>query len=1501
MILRTLLETLAVLHAAGISHCSLHPDTIYIHSCAGAVDENGATVCGHDCDFDGKLHRGALGSNLFLQISNLEYCIDSNAMIGIDTSYVQKIHTRWHPYWSSPELCSLALKPRSKLRKKNFRDASGKTDVWSIGMIGMSLIERNIRLNPQYCLSKDSSNGTSAQTLREHSVKQVSRFTANPRIGSLRKWTTLAQDFVLSCLRPGHADRPTAANAAKHPFLTTAQETILLPISDISESETSNLDDTYEDETSYIPAPDSDSLGGSSEASFWSEDETASRASQYVPSRSTNARSRGNSSSVEADMEVSSEGSTGSVKIIKQMSDEEPEFFPQPVSAVGPNPKFSSTRRRGKSESVPETPADPLDRPLRIENISPPASRQGRVSPNDIHVRDGIQDGTGLKTNPLIAVHGHGHKPNLAFGMGGSLPSNNPSPLNSSFVSFPSDTPDSAKESGGRKNFADRVVTTPPPVRHIRARNAVVSSAPNSTTLERTPTSGGGSTGSAGGFSTPKEFSPLPSPSSSSASLNTKSIIKPRERSPSPIRKAPHPSVADTPRRSSLPLLPITDLARSPATTSASSTQLATPISAGSAGSSESNSPSSSRLSSSRSYTPLQPPTYHHVVATPSVPQSGMMSGSPGSSPGGAHDTVSSYASSISSHSYDHEADSKSSKDSSASPDVRTNGRGGGSISGITVHSPPSKASSLTDPLDRQPALTRSMRSRSNDTLFENKITPERKYSIASGEPVDSKHSSHSHPTLPVTINWTTGHTPAQPLSASTSSVGKQMAKSPSTGAVPSISTSSVAANSSTTPPSSNKTTPRKKVKRTRSRSDEDEVPPAPPSFIDSSNAAGASSLAPPPPRATSPDARKLPSLDEALAKEIKEVETKWQSEIRKRVKSHESREKEWVDKWSSKTRNVKKRYDSQVASLAKREETRMAEFKRMVTEDKTRLFQEHQREFERDEPPTARRNSVTAYHVLHKHFHASSEGGKSIGEKSPLSASHNNSSPTGGGAASPSVAPSSPQTPHHLAHSGLISAREGKKTQFGKREVHLNHEKLIYEMDKKHCLERYDLELKLLDEADAIDRDYEVQKLFVKQQQLEALHDNQRTRLEEMFTLKTKMNDEIKSMMRKFVARKLKKLTDGDTPSSSRRGSSEFSPAQLASIMAGGGAGSSGGMQGGAGSSFASSSQASPPNLLILSSLASGSNPSGGGGASPNASLPSPRFFGDLISNSPVAAGNPLSSGSTSQAYTTPYVGKISGTSALSAGDWWSQFSDLGIDALSPPTEYSFAPMEKLNRAVELSEWKQSEALAVLSRDLALAEAHKTESAELFERQAHELDVVRVSFETHYARSRQTFVSERLQRASRYELELLDLKYAYLKRQVSKADEELAMSEIRELESQREIDRETAFSNFEFYKSHLLQLGGIISYTIMPPGPLAKPDMWNFLVQASASTAAQNPSPGEYRGSHQTARAASNWTAPIITQTWTSPSQSSSGMTPSSSAHSLPGTYSPSRSSLEL
>ena len=1479
MILRTLLETIAVIHAAGISHCSLHPDTIYIHSCGGVIDEHGATICGHDCDFDGKLHRGALGSNLFLQISNLEYCIDSGAMIGNDVTYVQKIHNRWHPYWSSPELCSLALKPRSKLRKKNFRDSSGKTDVWSVGMIAMSLIERNIRLNPQYCLSKDSSNGTSAQTLREHSVKQVSRFTANPRIGSLRKWTTLAQDFVHSCLRPGHADRPTAANAAKHPFLTTAQETILLPISDISESEASNLDDTYEDETTYIPAPDSDSLGGSSEASFWSEDETASRStSQYV--RSVNARSRGNSSSVEADMEVSSEGSTGSVKIIKQMSDEEPEFFPQPVSSVGPNPKFSSTRRRGKSEHLPETPVDPLDRPLRIENVSPPG-RQGRVSPNDIHVRDGIQDGTGLKTNPMIAVHSHGHKPHLA----GSLPVNNP--MSSSLVSFPSDTPDSAKESGGRKTFADRVVTTPPPVRHIRARNAVVSSAPNSTTLERNPIGSGSGSGGGGGFSTPKEFSPLPSPSSSSASLNTKAIIRPRERSPSPVRKAPHPTVSETPRRSSLPLLPITDLARSP-TTSASSTQLATPISAGSAGSSESNSTSSSRLSSYRSYTPLQPP-HHLVVATPSATQSGMMSGSPGSSPGGGQDVSASshYASSVSSHGSaygDHEADSKSSKDSTPPGDVRTNGR-----VGITVHSPPSKASSLTDPLDRQPALTRSMRSRSNDTLFEKEIMPERKYSIASGDPIDrSNPNSNSNPSLPVTIHWTTGHAP-QPLSSST---GKPMTKSPSTGAVPSISTSSVVA--STTPPSSTKTTPRKKVKRTRSRSDEDEVPPAPPSFIDSSS--GASSSVAPPPRATSPDARKLPSLDEALAKEIKEVETKWQSEIRKRVKSHESREKEWVDKWSSKTRNVKKRYDSQVAALAKREETRMAEFRRAVTDDKTRLFQEHQREFERDEPPTARRNSVTAYHVLHKHLHSSSEGGKSIGEKSPLSGSHSNSSPTGSSAASPSVAPSSPQTPHHLAHSGLISAREGKKTQFGKREVHLNHEKLIYEMDRKHCLERYDLELKLLDEADAIDRDYEVQKLFVKQQQLEALHDAQRVRLEEIFTLKTKMNDEIKSMMRKFVARKLKKLTDGDTPSSSRRGSSEFTPAQLNAILASSGAGSSGG----AGSGFATSSQASPPNILILSSLAGGSNASGGpgGGASPNAH--SPRFFGDLISNSPISSGNPLASGSSSQAYATPYIGKITGTSALAAGDWWSQFSDLGIDALSPPTEYSFAPMEKFHRAVELSEWKQSEALAVLSRDLALAETHKTESAELFERQAHELDVVRVSFETHYARSRQTFVSERLQRASRYELELLDLKYAYLKRQVSKADEELAMNEIRELESQREIDRSTAFSNFEFYKTHLLQLGGIISYTIMPPGPLARPEMWNFLAPTTTSSNAQNPSPGEYRGSPQTARAASNWTAPIITQAWTSPSQSGSGMTPSSSAHSLTGTYSPSRSSLD-
>lgn len=1515
--MRTLLESVAMLHAAGISHCSLHPDTIYIHSCAGTADEHGAVHCNHDCDFDGRLHRGLLGPNLFLQISNLEFCVDSTAMIGNDVSYLQGIHTRWHPYWSSPELCSLTLKPRSKLRKRNFRDSSGKTDVWSIGMLAMTLIERNIRLSPLYSGSKDSSNGTSAQTLREHSAKQVSRFTANPRISSLRKWTTLTQDFVLSCLRPNHADRPTAANAAKHPFLMTAQETVLLPLSDISESEASNLDDTYEDETTYIPAPDSDSAGGSSDASFWSDDETNSRASQFVPSRSTNLRSRGNSSSIEADMEISSEGSTGSVKIIKQNSeDEEEQFFQAPVSA-GPNPKFSSTRRRGKSEHLPDTPVDPLDlRSVRIDNNSPPnPGRAGRVSPHDIHVRDGIQDGTGTKTNPLIAIHGGHQKPNLHhnfMGMGGSLPSNGGSPLSSSasaFVSFPSDTPDSAKESGGRKWTASGV-TTPPPVRAIRARNAVVSSAPSSTTLERTPSSN-----SPVGTTTPKDFSPLQSPSNSSPSLPSKHI-RPRERSPSPVRRAaPHPVVSDSLRRSSMPLLPITDLAHHPATTSASSTNLATPLSAGSAGSSDSISPSSaSRLASHLTQsTPLLPPHHHLSIATPSSTNI-TLSTSPGSSPGGP-ETVSSYASSVSSHGsvlYD-EVISKSSKDSVASVDARSNG-------GSKVAQPSSKATSLTDPLDRPILLNRTMRSRSDDVLFDKEqINADRKFSVSgapSHDPI-SPTSTSAATSPPGMINWTVSSTMAPPTNL-------KMVKSPSGSSVPHLpsalhssgggsSFSTAATVSTTTPPSSNKTTPRKKVKRSKSSKGDDDDMITPPNVqelpITSLSSTGPYSTTYTTPlgvgayspdsaveRAVSPgaDARKLPSLDEALAKEIKEVETKWQSEIRKRVKNHESREKEWVDKWSSKTRNVKKRYDGQVGALGKREETRMAEFKRMVTDDKTRLFQEHQREMERDEaPPSGRRNSVAAYSVVHKHFHAASEGGGGSNSSrggSPLSI-------LAGAPSTPSATPSSPQMSHHHHHhtpsSGLVSAREGKKTQFGRREVHLNQEKLIYEMDKKHLLERYDLELKLLDEADAIDRDYEVQKLFVKQQQLEALHDAQRTRLEEIFSLKTKMNEEIKSMMRKFVARKLKKLTDGEAPSNSRRGSSEFSPAQLSALMASGG-GTSG--QGGA-YNFASPGQASPPNVLVLSGTGA---LAAHGERSPSASLPSPRFFGDLVTNSPVSGGNPLSTSGSAQPSYSATFGKISGFAALTAGDWWSQFSDLGLDALSPPTEYSLSPMEKFHRAEELSEWKQSEALAVLSRDLALAEAHKVESAELFERQAHELDVVRASFETHYVRSRQTFISERLLRASRYELEILDLKYAYLKRQVSKADEEIAMNEIRELEAQRDLDRASSFANFESRKAHLIQLGQVVSYSAFASQPpLAKNDLAN-LTNPSLSSPHSHPSTSssEYHSSPAQSRAASTWTVPVITQTWSTPS--AANMTPSSSAHSLPGSYSPSRSSLD-
>ena len=1526
MILRTILETVSVLHAAGISHCSLHPDNIYIHSCYATPDENGAVVCAHDCDFDGKLHRGTLGPNLFVQISNLEYSLDSATMFGTDTTYIQELHDKFHPYWSSPELCLLALKPRSKLRKRNFRDSSGKTDVWSVGMLALTLIERIILMSPQYIGTKDSSSLTN---LKEHSVKQVSRFTSCPRIASLRKWTTLAQDFVFACLRPNHVDRPTAANAAKHPFLVANNETVLVPLSDISESETSNLDDTYEDETTYIPAPDSDSLGGSSEASFWSDEDTVSHASQYVATRSNYTRSRGNSSSIEADMEVSSDGSTGSVKIIKQTSEDEAEFFHQPPSAA-PNPKFSSTRRRGKSESVPEAPADMLDRTLRGENPSPPV-RQGRTSPGEVAIRDGIQDGSSssgskLNHNAVIGIHGKGS---------GSLPSSSGNPL----VSFPSDTPDSSKESSARKWAGEKIVTTPPPVRHIRHRTAVISSASSSSPTGTPVSNSLMSSAGASAVAVPspiiatKDASPIASPavgtspvlqshsssrsgSGLAAPGSSATMRPPRDRTPSPVRRgsaapAPthththphtqhhvpptqninpsthhpttlqhhaHPLITEPLRRSSMPLLPITDLARSP---SSGGSQL-TPVSAGSDGSSGSRSPGSARLSQSSSnllahahHTSLPP--HHFVVSmakdTISIPTT--TTASPGSSPGGAHDPISSYggSSSLSSHGSSALFDetSKSSKDSSASAE-----RLGNKVS----LNAPLKTTLLADGIERANLLNRSMRSRSEDVLFDKEPqqvqSTERRFSVVStdsyGNPIPSTPSSNF---VPPSLNWNPNPQPA-PVAAI------KMQKSPSGNVISgTVGTSAT----TSTPPSSAKTTPRKKVKRTKSGKEEEDV-------IVTTQPFDLSLPQVPPVRTTSPaDPRRLVSLDDALAKEIKEVETKWNAEIRKRIKTHESREKEWVEKWSTKMRNVKKRYDVQVGALGKREETRMAEFKRMVTEDKTRLFQEHQREIEREDP-TGRRNSVAAYATIHKHVHTSSEGGG----KNPLFTSSNS------GTASPSAAPSSPSTPHNSIHSGMLTSREAKKTQFGKREVHLNHEKLIYEMDRKHVLERYDLELKLLDEADAIDRDYEVQKLIVKQSQLEALHDAQRNRLEEIFALKTKMNDEIKSMMRKYVARKLKKLTEGDNPSGSRRGSSEFSSAQMSALLGGNSAPQSSGNVGNL--SFAASSQASPPNPAVVVSTSSsyGSQTySGGGGASPNAGLPSPRFFGDMLVSSP-ASSNPLAqSGSASYSQPLPYspgFGMVSVTQAIGARDWWSQFADLSVDALLPPIDYSLVPMEKFHRAVELSEWKQSEALAVLSRDLALAEAHKAESAELFERQAHELDVVRASFEMHYVRSRQTFVSERLQRASRYELELLDLKYAYLKRQVSKSDEEAAMNEIRDLEAQREFDRSNAFANFESWKDHLLRLAGAVAYSAFSNHPpLAKDEMAQLITPQPSSSAPYPPSIHDH-GSPPSR----SWTGGVMAPP--PPWAGQNPMTPSSSTasvQSLPGNYSPSRSSLDL
>lgn len=1457
-----MLEALAVLHANSISHCAVHPDSIYVHSCQGKFDDKGVWACNEGCDYENRAQRAVPGPQVLTQLSRLQFCVEWSPQLPVDVSYVSQAHSVMSPYWSSPELCSLASKPKSKMRKKAIRESGGRSDIWSVGILAMTLIERNLMLIPAYRRSKDS---LSTAALKEMNAKQIARLKSDPRIVQARKWTTLAQDFVQSCLRRNFQDRPSAATLLKHPFLSNQTETVLTALSDISESDTSAaLEDTYEDDTLYIPAPESDSLGASSDQNFWSEDEDGELTPSHVaPPRSPHKkirRQRGMSSSIEADLDASSDGSTGSVVI---------------VAAANASDDDSSTDSRISSplqtkRSSGKIDAHSMERNRSVEKFSKvsgnSASPNAHLAPTHLHTANGsppnftshiyslvdtaspkfrtqlspsreapqggsmIQIDHNSVSRPSFALSNTYGSASSAVGARGSsemnseLSAHTSAPLPSTSSSLPQkrslNHDRAASDKGDTVRMMDRAQFRHTP--HQNRHRSRINSNGNANTIQ-TPHSAPGSArivsatkNSASAASSPAHTPPTHSYSVLSASSKHSAL---RDRTPSPVRMAMAKTLHGPVRRSSMPLLPITDLAPNTPQYSTTVTTLTSASSNGTADNSSfvSSSPSSHNSSSffDDSHTSRNTQGYTASAATSSsmtmtagsiLSSSSSGTPTPSSSPQSSSLLAPTASSRLSPPKLRRKRsfgiEKKESRSHSGASDARdplvgnTSDHGpsnsksseiGGD--GRTRHSSgrssfSSKASSMTEALPRPETLSKPKRSRSQDVLIAEETSEE----LRAAETASSHWESLPRNATPFPGSSSDHANQIPSLSGGHSSVGARISKSPE-------SASPQAHSASSTPSSSLKNTPRKKVKKTRLKSEDEER-----ESVNTGNSNSPFSSHTPQVVPVS-DPLKIVLSDEALQKEIAECESKWIAEIRKRERSFDSREKELMDKYASKLRSVKKRYDTAISGLTKREEARMEDLKVKVSEDKTKLFSERQKEIDKDDSVSfVRRNSFSAISLRGRHLSFGSDSKSEKTSNSPTSPSGSGLN-TSGNSNSSHVSSGSANFSSPTA-AGSTGGRETKKTQFGKSVLHLNHEKLVYEMDRRNILDRHELECKTLEESAQVERDYEIQKFSVKQAQLEALHDAQRAKMEGVFLLKSKMNEEIKTMMRKFVARKLKKITDfleRTEPISSRRNSSDWSQ-----LLA----------------STSSSSLVQPTSFCTNAYLRHSPN------ASPSAftALPSSGSFSSLPSPSSSMMSLPHFSSTTSTPLQSPRSSQISDQKIeISAEN--SNFSavsspsssgalavsplamDLSPDLLFAPLDVSMASMERFHRAVELSEWKQSESLAVLSRDVALAEEHKTQSSSLFEAQAYELHELRNGFEAHFVRMRQAFVSERLSRTCRCELELADLKYAHLKRFVSKQDAAENAEERRALDEQLEQEKNHLKLLFASRKAQLAQL----------------------------------------------------------------------------------------------
>lgn len=144
-----------------------------------------------------RIHRDVKGTNILLTTEGDVKLIDYGVSCEIAHTMAKRHTAVGTPYWMAPEVivCEQAYK----------YEYDARCDVWSLGIVAIELAEGEPPLSDV------------------HPMRALFQIPRNPppTLGEDKGWSQLFQDFVTECLVKNYEERPTMAELAEHPFITS--------------------------------------------------------------------------------------------------------------------------------------------------------------------------------------------------------------------------------------------------------------------------------------------------------------------------------------------------------------------------------------------------------------------------------------------------------------------------------------------------------------------------------------------------------------------------------------------------------------------------------------------------------------------------------------------------------------------------------------------------------------------------------------------------------------------------------------------------------------------------------------------------------------------------------------------------------------------------------------------------------------------------------------------------------------------------------------------------------------------------------------------------------------------------------------------------------------------------------------------------------------------------------------------------------------------------------